>query len=228
MLPAPLTLAAQTLTPPGTHPVVLMFGQHSHVQPWFVPGSGFSYNEWIVAMPFLEWRKGATVKSCSFMSRLYLDNALMVFGGWLYGYPKKLSTSTVTPTSYDVSTFPGHQPRVSMINAPAGPVVPFASLSDHAALAPVFEQPFIQRLAPFPWLGSRMWFEIDSATVQPITAQVRVTDGCAPGLKAMSVNAGSILDGFPGAFHLSCNWVLSRMFLAADTPPELYSPNPPQ
>ena len=162
------------------------------------------------------------------MSRLYLNNALMVFGGWLYGYPKKLSNSTVTPTSYDVRTFPFNAPRVAMSNAPAGPVVPFKDLPGCAALAPIFQLPFIQRLRPFPWLGSRMWFEVDTGTVQPMTAQISITDTCAPGLKAISATVGSIVDGIPGAFHLSCDWMLSRMFLAGGMPPGLYDPNPPQ
>ena len=227
MLPSPLALAAQTLTPPGTHPVVLMFGQHSHVDPWFMPKMNEGYDEWIVATPFLEWRKGATVKPCSYMSRLYLNNLLMVIGGWMYGYPKKLSRSSVTPTSYDVRTFPGNQPRVSMTNAPAGPPVPFSSLPNSQAIALMFELPFIQKLSLLPWLGSRMWFEIGNASVQPMTARISVTDTCAPGLKAINQPVGSILDGFPGAFHLSCDWILSRMYLAADIPPELYERNPP-
>ena len=57
LLPAGLSPAAQTLTPAGTHPVVVMFGQHSHVHPWFrPPSSGGDYNEWIVATPCLDWR----------------------------------------------------------------------------------------------------------------------------------------------------------------------------
>lgn len=229
MLPPSLTLAPQSLTPPGTHPVVLMFGQHSHVRPWFLPfGAGSSYHEWIVATPLLEWRRGAMVRPCSYMSRLYLNSLVMVVGGWLYGYPKKLSSSTVTPASYNVRTFPGGAPLVTMTNAPAGPAVPFTDLPGEARLALFFEQPFYQRLGPFPWLASRMWFALGTATAQPMTAQFSITGGCAPGLEAMSATVGSIADGIPGAFHLSCDWTLSRMFPAGDAPPGLDGPNPPQ
>ena len=53
-LPRGLSLARQHMTPPGTHPLVLMFGQHSHVRPWFMrPAAGGSYDELIVATPLL-------------------------------------------------------------------------------------------------------------------------------------------------------------------------------
>lgn len=229
LLPDGLSLTPQSLTPTGTHPVVLMFGQHSHVHPWFQPpGSGGSYNEWIVATPFLEWSGGGTVKPCAYMSRLYLNSFYYVVLGWMYGYPKKLSRSTVTPASYDVRTFPGNQPRVSMINEPAGSITPFSALPGHAALAPVFEAPFFQKLGLLPWLGSRMWFGLDTANVQPMTATFSLTEGCAPGLRAMDKQVGSIVQGIPGAFHMSCDWLLSRPYLATNLPQAFYGANPPQ
>lgn len=228
LLPAGLSLASQTLTPAGTHPVVLMFGQHSQVHPWFQPpGSGGHYDEWIVATPFLEWRDGDVAKSCAYMSRLYLNSLYYVFLGWLYGYPKKLSRSTVTPTSYEVRTLPAKRPLVSMTSMPAGAVLPFSSLPGHDAIAQVFVLPFIQRLGPFPWLASRMWFELDTATVQPVTADFSITGTCAPGLPEMSKHVGSIIDGVPGAFHMSCDWLLSRPVLGGNIPQGFYGANPP-
>ena len=229
LLPAGLSLAPQTLTPAGTHPVVLMFGQHSNVHPWFQPpSSGGHYNEWIVATPCLEWRGNGLVKPCAYMSRLYLNSLYYVFLGWLYGYPKKLSKSMVTSSSYDVRTFPGNQPRVSMTNALAGPVTPFPSMPGHEAIASVFELPFFQRLGPMPWLASRMWFELETATVQPMSASFSINTGCAPGLPAMSQQVGSIASGIPGAFHLSCDWMLSRPYLAKNIPQGFYGTNPPE
>ena len=115
-----------------------------------------------------------------------------------------------------------------MTNAPSGPVTPFPSMPGHDAIASVFELPFFQRLGPLPWLASRMWFGLESATVQPVSASFSFTTGCAPGLPAMSKQVGSIANGIPGAFHLSCDWMLSRPYLAKNIPQGFYGTNPPE
>jgi hypothetical protein len=73
-----------------------------------------------------------------------------------------------------------------------------------------------------------MWFELESATVQPVSASFSITTGCAPGLPAMSKQVGSIANGIPGAFHLSCDWMLSRPYLAKNIPQGFYGTNPPE
>lgn len=228
LLPAGLALAAQDFSRPGTHPVVLMFGHHFHVRQWFMPPTaGGSYDEWIVAVPFLGRAGDSQPWSC--MSRLYLDKLWYVLLGWMYGYPKKLARTLVndTQTSYIVETFPDGKPQVAMTSQAQGPSIPFMALPGAAPLAQIFQQPFVQHLGPMPWLGSRMWFELDSAIVQPMTTQFQLTAGCAPGLDAMSMDVGSIVTGIPGAFHISCDWMLSRPYLAGRLPNELRLPAPP-
>jgi hypothetical protein len=219
-LPRGLTLAPQTMTPAGAHPVMLMFGQHSHVRPWFRPPStGGSYGEWIVATPFVEWTAGdARVSSWAYMSRLFLNSPWFVVLGWLYAYPKVLARVSVPSDGYAVRTLLGAQPRVDMQWQSAGPAVPWTDFPGASRLAPCFEQPFISRFAPLPWLGSRMWFDLERASVQPVRAHIDLQTGCAPGLPAMTVDAGSIIDGVPGAFRLSCDWSLSRPYLASRLP----------
>ncbi|MEO8682811.1 MAG: hypothetical protein ABI665_27430 [Vicinamibacterales bacterium] len=229
LLPPGLKLGRQDLTQPGTHPVMLMFGHHSHVRQWFMPPTaGGSYDEWIVATPFLE-RETGDAAPWSYMSRLYLNRWWYVLLGWMYGYPKKLARTLASDdqSTYIVETFPDGKPRVSMTCQVLGPSLPFVALPRAAKLAPIFQEPFVQRLGPLPWLGSRMWFELDSAIVQPVAAHFTLADGCAPGLKAMSMDVGSILNGVPGAFHMSCDWMLSRPYLASHLPKGLRLPVPP-
>ena len=227
-LPRSLSLAPQAMTPAGTHPVTLMFGQHSHVRPWFrPPAAGGSYGEWIVATPCVE-RTGARGRapSCAYMSRLFLNSPWFVFLGWLYAYPKVLARVSAPAGAYSVRTLLRDRPRVEMQWAPAGPVVPWADFPGSSRLAPAFEQPFVSRFAPLPWLGSRMWFDLDRASVQPVRSRFTLQAGCAPGLPAMNVDAGSILDGVPGAFRLSCDWMLSRPYLAPRLPGALEEARP--
>ena len=70
-----------------------------------------------------------------------------------------------------------------------------------------------------------MWFDLDRASVQPVRARFALREGCAPGLPAMKVDAGSIIDGVPGAFRLSCDWMLSRPYLASRLPGALRGPS---
>ena len=219
-LPQGLTLAPQTTTPSGTHPVMLMFGEHSHVRPWFrTPSSGGTYNEWIAATPMLEWTDArGRLTPCAYMSRLFLNSLGFVLLGWLYAYPKVLARVSAPPGAYHVGTLLRGKPMVEMHWEPAGPVVPWPDFPGASRIAPVFEQPFIARFAPLPWLGSRMWFELKRASIQPVTAHITLEQGCAPGFPAMTLDAGSIVDGVPGAFRLSCDWSLSRPYLASRLP----------
>ena len=91
----------------------------------------------------------------------------------------------------------------------------------------MFGQPFIDRLGVLPWLGSRMWFDLESSTIQPVSVSARVYDGAAPGFPAMRIEAGGIDSGLPGAFRLSCDWLLSRPYLAGSMPALLRTPMPP-
>ena len=110
---------------------------------------------------------------------------------------------------------------------PAGAVSPWNAFPDSPRLAAVFQQPFIDRLSVLPYVGSRMWFDLESSTIQPVTVSARIYDGCAPGFPAMRIDAAGIDSGLPGAFRLSCDWLLSRPFLAASMPPALRTPMPP-
>jgi hypothetical protein len=223
--------AAQTMTPAGTHPQVLLFGQHSHVRNWFQsPARGGRYDEWIIATPFLEWTdsRGAT-SAWATMSRLYLDSAWFTLLGWLYAYPKKVArmTATTQPGRYQVLTFPGSQPRVEMEWEPAGAAMPWPGFPNSEALASLFGQPFLERFFALPWLGSRMWFELATSTVQGARVRARIHDGCARGFSPQSIDCGSIVEGIPGAFRLSCDWMLSRPYLAPRLPAGLRTPMPP-
>ena len=72
-----------------------------------------------------------------------------------------------------------------------------------------------------------MWFDLQSSTIQPVSVSARVYDGAAPGFPAMRIEAAGIDSGLPGAFRLSCDWLLSRPYLAGSMPALLRTPMPP-
>jgi hypothetical protein len=122
MLPSGLVPGPQTLTHPGFHPVMFMFGHHHGVRPSFLPVRGGSYHEFIMAVPFLDRQvpRGANLGPYSSMPRLFLDNWLWVAMGWLYEYAKVRARIEVTPRSYAVRSLVAGRPLVSASFGPLG------------------------------------------------------------------------------------------------------------
>src|SRR4051794_711765 len=91
MLPVGLEPAPQTMTSPGTHPVLLLFGNHRDVRTFFLPFVGLRYHEAIVAVPFVR-RPGDDalgIGPFAYMPVLELDHWLAVVLGWFYAYNKR-------------------------------------------------------------------------------------------------------------------------------------------
>ena len=79
ILPRGLSLAPQSLTAPGTHPMILAFGNQSNVRPIAARAFDLSYSEFIHAIPFVQACKGTSCRGPFIYSpRLYLDRPLPV------------------------------------------------------------------------------------------------------------------------------------------------------
>ena len=110
-LPAGLELGSQSLTPSGTHPVMLFFNDNFRLEmsiPTLVPS--LTYHEHYVGIPFTFLANSPSVASTSgpyfFMPKLHLDHLLAVLGGIIFwGFAKELTSITVRAHEYT-----GHQP----------------------------------------------------------------------------------------------------------------------
>jgi len=207
MLPNGVSLGAQTLTPAGQHPLLLMFGHHTHVHPAFLKIGGWSYHEFLVAIPWVTKRGSDTV--WSHMPKLYLDSWAMVLAGWLYAFPKMRAGISASADSYAVHTWITRRRRVSArwnLEGSAGPASAFPNFSGVAA---TFAEPFVQRFPPLPFETSTMAFDLASATIQAATASVEISEPFLPGLPTGSFSFPSIATTPLGAFTIDVPWTLS-------------------
>lgn len=212
MLPPGAALAPQTLTPPGEHPVLFMFGRHRGVRPVFLPIRGGAYHEMITAVPFLEYgkrREEAGRGECAFMPRLYLDNWIFVALGWFYGYDKVRARIADVPGDYRVSSLLSGRKILSGRFDAKGPPGPVSEFPDFAAVEPAFRQPFLGRLFFGPIVCSIMTFELEKAVLRAAEARIAIDAPYLPGMPVREFRVPGI-DAAPlGAFSIEVPWTLS-------------------
>lgn len=210
MLTTNCELGAQSLTPPGTHPVILLMGEHTGVRVKFLPGS-ISYREALVSVPWVRRRGGACGSGpLAHVSRLWLDRLAPVVGGWTFGFPKIWSRVEMSDASYGVRSILSRTRLLDARFEARGAAAPPAQFAHFGAIRSIFEQPFLQRLILLgPSCVEVMDFGLDRATLQPIEAMIEVRDGFMAGLPAGARKLGSIEESPFGAFRLELSWTLT-------------------
>lgn len=203
-----LTLAPQSLTPDGTHPVTLLFGRHSGVHPNVLPIRGGRYREFLLAVPYLRRESGGGGPFAS-MPRLYLSSWLFVALGWAYAYPKWRARIEDDEAGYRIRSLLSGRPRIEAGFTPDGPAGPVGGFPHFASLAPIFAQPFVQRFWWTPWICSIMQFDLERASVRSVSESVDVREAFVPGLPVGSFEFRGIDAGPLGAFHIEVPWRLS-------------------
>lgn len=216
MLPRGVAPGAQTLSPPGEHPVLFMFGRHSGVRPVFLPVRGGSYHEMITAVPFLDYPRASEGRAggeyrgpYAFMPRLYLDSWIFVMLGWLYGYDKVRARIRETPGAYRVAALASGRAIVSGRFDPRGEPGPVSAFPNFVPVEPAFRQPFLGKLFFGPILCSIMTFELEKAVLRPIEACIEIEDSYLRGMPKREFRVPGI-DASPlGAFRIEVPWTLS-------------------
>lgn len=210
MLTANAALDRQELTPPGTHPVILLMGEHRDVRVRFLPGA-FSYREALVSVPWVRRRGGSCGnRPLAHVSRLWLDRLPPVVGGWTFGFPKIWSRVEMSDTSYGVQSILSRARLLDARFEARGAPAPASQFRGFDPVRPIFEQPFLQRLLlAGPSCVEVMDFGLDRATLQPIAATIGIRDGLLAGLPTGAHDVSSINESPFGAFRLDLSWTLT-------------------
>ncbi|MFA6957918.1 MAG: hypothetical protein WC538_18785 [Thermoanaerobaculia bacterium] len=210
MLSGNAELGDQTLTPPGTHPVVLLMGEHTGVRVKFLPGS-IDYREALVSVPWVRRREGACGSGpLAHVSRLWLDRLAPVVGGWTFGFPKIWSHVEMSDTAYGVQSILSRTPLLDARFVARGAAAPPAQFDHFGVIRPIFEQPFLQRLLLLgPSCVEVMDFGLGRATLQPIEATIEVRNGFMDGFPVGARDLKSIEESPFGAFRLELAWTLT-------------------
>jgi hypothetical protein len=214
MLPNQLELAPQDLTPPGQHPILLLFGRQQHVRPNFLHTKGQDYLEFIVAVPYVQWAvPGYPYHGpFAFLPRLYLDHWLPTVLGWLCGFAKRRAIMAETADAYEVRFLLTQKLAIRGNFAGRGDLRPPADFSHFEPMRDVFLLPLVTRMAMGYCVCLDFDWHLDKAQLQAVDGRVDVGHAFVPGLPVDSFVVKGLDDAPLGAFRFVVPWSLTRPF----------------
>lgn len=190
LLPYGTVLGPQDLTPPGTHPVILLFYEIFRLHmtiPAILPN--MTYREHIVGVPYVMVQNGDGWKRDAgpffFMPRLLLSNFWATLGGVLYwGYAKRVADISLTEDCFAVKNLAG-APLVSLDFAAYSTPQPIEQFPYFAPIRACLDQPLLTQMP----LGEgpvivctrydRQW---STAALRPMSGAVTIEQAYLPGL----------------------------------------------
>jgi hypothetical protein len=221
-LPAGMELGQQTVSPPGTHPVILffhdMFRAHMSI-PTLLPN--MTYREHSVGVPFSYISSGSITPGMPgpyyFMPKLYLDNVWATVGGIMFwGFAKEMASATVTAESYTVNTLAGQRVTSLAWKKTDQECLPIAEYPNFEPVRQMLSQPIISMLplamGPFFILSDfdKAW---NVATVRPLETTLEVDVEYVPGYPGgrypVSGRSPGIDKSVLGSYELRAPWRLS-------------------
>jgi len=230
-LPAGLELGEQTVTPPGTHPVILSFNSMFRAVmsvPTLLPT--LTYQEFTFGVPHTVLRPGAIGRALGslagrgneplqgpyyYMPLLFLDSVLATLGGKMYwGYAKKLARIRLGNGRYAIDGEDG-APQISMQWESRGQPQPQAAYPHFAPVREMLSQPVVSQLpaslGPI-FVLSEFNKDWTRATLQPLATSVRVDaeflSGFDTGNHPAAGLSESIDESVLGSYELNAPWLL--------------------
>lgn len=202
MLPPGLELVPQTVTQPGTHPVILLFAQQRDVRVNLLPFGWRSYLEFICAVPWV----GHAAPGLSYYppliwpQRLYLDMAPPIaLGAHAFGFPKKRASITFDDFSYVIRDQTTGAEIIACHYERKGPEGRVHHFPNFGAIRDGYEMVMVTRNPVLGWQYSVYDFSLDSARLTPAPMELRIGTndfGLPPGLHKLPSLADSALGGF--------------------------------
>jgi len=202
MLPPGLALVEQTVTPPGTHPVILLFAEQRDVRMNLLPFGWKSYLEFICAVP---WVRHKTPKSSGFPpliwpQKLYLDFAPPIaLGVHAFGFPKQKAAITFDDVSYVIRDLATGAEIIACSYERTGPEGRIDDFPMFGPVRPGYEMVMVTPNRLLGWQYSVYDFSLESAQVAPLRMQIRIGAnefGLPPGLHHVPALTESSLGGF--------------------------------
>jgi hypothetical protein len=221
-LPSGLELGEQSLTPKGTHPVVLYF--HDMFRAGFsIPiAASQSYHEYSMNVPFVYLSPSSLTPGrpgpYQFMTKLYLDNlGATLVGLMCFGFAKEMASIQVTTDRYTITSLAGQ--RLMSLAWKEDEQAGFQPVAECANFQPIREmvsQPLIS-VVPFsvgPFFAvadfDKNW---DVATVRPLQTVVEVDVSSLPGYDCGRYPSSGWSPGIDqsvlGSYELRAPWRLS-------------------
>ncbi len=213
MLPVGLELGPQSLTAPGQHPVILLFGQQKAVRPNQFPW-GMNYLEFICAVPWVQHAGDARTHFPPMITatRLYLNsNPPIWLGKYGYGFPKIKAQMTADDDTYIVNDLRTQQPIVSCYFKTAGEEGNSAQFAEFQKTRTAYEMAMVNPNMFGRWQYSYYDFSLGQCRVKPLDVEVRVHSD-AFGLPPGTYTAPSIENSSLGGFFLTSAATINNPF----------------
>ncbi|MET0285354.1 MAG: acetoacetate decarboxylase family protein [Polyangiales bacterium] len=218
LLPHGLTLGAQQLTRPGTHPVIMLCNEilRAHMT---VPSAlpSLSYRELSLGIPHCYLGAAGPFY---YQPRLWLDDGLAMLGGVLYwGLTKRLAHIAVDAERFAVAQ--AGRALTSLQFTACGDALPVRAYPRFAALRALHQQPLVMTLplglgGPFFVCADfdKAW---EAGTLQPLRTHARIDISYLPGLPTGAFDAEGIDACALGSYELRLPWRLSLPYPPALT-----------
>jgi hypothetical protein len=213
LLPDMLELAPQCLVSGDRHPVLLSFGRQERVFPLVQSDKGMAYFEFIVAVPYLQWKSHVQCYRGPFvyLPRLYLDQWLPMILGWLCGFAKERAYVISGENEYHITSYSERVTLISASFAPCGKTGTPDEFAGFGDLREIFAQPLVTH-TPVGSMCLDFRWHLEQARVQAIAADVRIEWAFLPGMEVEEFRVDGIDKCAMGAFYLDVPWTLSRPF----------------
>lgn len=223
-LPPGMTLAPQTITPEGTHPVGILGNQQSGVRMSVLPQLfGYpTYNEAIIGISYVQIAGQEGV--FTYLPNLYLNcRRAQLAGVWYYGYNKRMGKLSMADDRYTVSA-PDGSPIWSGKYAQRDIAQPLANFGAMRLIRQLTEQVIVTKNQFGRWQYSNLDFGLTSAYAAGISVEIDIQDANLANLPAGRMTAEPLSqrvdrrakkNPLPGAFRVWTSWTLSNPFDSA-------------
>ncbi|HEY1011384.1 MAG TPA: hypothetical protein VGE07_01690 [Herpetosiphonaceae bacterium] len=227
-LPPELELAPQDITPPGTHPAHLLFGDERQVHLNWLPFFRIKYAEFAVVVPFVQWKRaGAGYRGpFLFTPLLYLNKTLPIIAGKvLYGFPKVKAVIKTGRQRYEITDEDNHflvtEADFSDNQAPV-------TTAERAVISRLIQQPSVSRMSSGRYVWSAFDWRLPEAKLTSINAEAGLRSQFIMGLPSgLTTYAASGVADYSkgGAVRMFTQWTLS---LPAPCTPDTPIPGAPE
>jgi uncharacterized protein with NAD-binding domain and iron-sulfur cluster len=226
MLDPGLVLAAQDMTPPDQHPVLLLFGWQGDVRPNRMPFGGGNYLEFIVSVPFVQHATARDHERCPgpfiYMPKLFLDQLfptlLGIFG---YGYNKELASIRADKTDYTVFQRSTQKALISASFQATGPTASEVDFPHFHITRKPYGLPLVSRTKLGTWHYSFYDFALGQALIQPIDMTIKVYSKDVGGLPPGTYTVPSIEQQGMGAFFIATDATISNPLQSLTLPAQI-------
>lgn len=221
ILPPGMTLAPQTLTPQGTHPVAILANQQIGVRMSILPKFlGYkNYYEAIIAINFVQ--VDGFPGTFSYLPNLYLTNrGAQLAGVWMYGYNKRMGQLAMGNADYSVRD-PEGNPIWSSRYQQRGFARGLSDSPEQGLVQTICNQVVVSQGKFSKWQFSSFDFNLGSAAIAPVSAEIDIWNQKLADLPAGRLTARPLAmpgapahaaTGLPGAFRIRTSWTLSNPF----------------